>query len=236
MNILDLVVIAVFVLFVLAGLYRGFLYSAFCIGAYIISWILGMLLMPAAANYVKNNDELMNMMLYYTEGSEAISDVEISRMNISAVSSEQLNEIIGSAKPGIPFPMAERIRQNIAKEAFSGEGVATLGDYFNQTIVLVSVNILAFLVIFIAVRLLLAFILNGVDYAFSFPALRHSDALIAANCGLIRSVLGLFLAFMVVPLILTVLPFEFIHNIIEESLFGPFFYSSNFLLSLIPGV
>ncbi|OQB25437.1 MAG: Colicin V production protein [Firmicutes bacterium ADurb.Bin182] len=236
MNLLDLAILAVFLLFVLAGLYRGFLYNAFCIGAYIISWILGMLLMPVAADYVKNDHDLMNMMLYYTEGSEAINDVELSRMNISLVSSDQLNEILGAAQPKVPFPMGERIRENIAKEAFSGEGITTLGEYFNQTIVLVAINIIVFIAIFMAVRLLLAFILNGVDYVFSLPVLRHSDALIAVNCGLIRGVLSLFLAFMTVPLILTVLPFEFIHTLIEDSLFGPFFYHSNFLLSLIPGV
>jgi uncharacterized membrane protein required for colicin V production len=236
MNILDFAVIAVFILFILAGLYRGFLYSAFCVGAYVIAWILGMLLMPVTADYIKNDNELMNMALYYTEGSEAISDVEVSRMNISEVSSDQLNGIIDSAQPGIPFPMGERIKENIAKEAFSDKGIVTLGDYFNETIVYVAINILSFLAVFIAVRLILGFILNGVDYSFSLPSLRHSDALIAANCGLIRGVLALFLTFMVVPLVLTVLPFEFIRKLVDESLFGPFFYNSNFLLSLIPGV
>ena len=236
LNILDIAVIGVFVLFLLTGLYKGFLYNAFSIGAYIISWVFGLLLMPVAANYVKADQSLMNMMLYYTEGAEAIKDVELSRMNIASISSEKLNEIILSSDPKVPYPMGERIKENIAKEIFAKDGITTLGDYFNQTIVCVAINILSFLVIFIVLRLLLAFIINGVDYAVTFPVLRHSDALIAVNCGLIRGVLALFLVFMLVPLILTVLPFDFIRDLIGDSLFGPFFYNSNFLLSLIPGV
>lgn len=233
MNLLDIVFIAVILAFILAGWYRGFLFTAISIGAYVVSGGLALLFMPLLAAAVRNTDSLYNMMLYYTEGAEKIADVELSRMQISSISSGELNRII--TESDLAFPLDKLIKSNIATESFSDMGISTLGDYFNQTIVCVIINILCFLLLFIVIRVVLAFILNGIDYAAVLPQLRHSDGLIGAGFGVVRGMLALFLIMLVVPLILTVLPFDFIRDMVEGSFFGPFFYHLNFLLHLMPG-
>ena len=233
MNLLDIVFLAVLIAFLLAGWYRGFLFTVISIGAYALSGGLALLFMPLLARAVHNTDSLYNMMLYYTEGAEKISNVELSHTQISAISSEELNRII--AESDLPFPLDKLIKSNIATEAFADMGISTLGDYFNQTIVCAIINILCLLVLFIAIRILLALILNGIDYAAVLPQLRHSDGLIGAGFGLVRGMLALFLVMTVVPIILTILPFDFIRDLVSESFFGPFFYRLNFLLHLVPG-
>lgn len=234
MNLLDIVFFAALAAFILAGWYRGFLFTVISIGAYVVSGGLALLFMPLLAAAVRNTDSLYNMMLYYTEGAEKIANVELSRMQIASLSSEELNSII--AKSELPFPLDNLIKSNIATEAFSDMGISTLGDYFNQTIVCAIINILCFLVLFIGIRIILSFILNGIDYAAVLPQLRHSDGLIGAGFGLVRGMLALFLLMMAVPLVLTVLPFDFIRDTVESSFFGPFFYHLNFLLHLMPGM
>ncbi len=234
MNIIDLAVLAVLALFALAGYYRGFLTTLLNLGAYLLSALLGFLFMPLAAGGIKGSESLYNMMLYYTEGSEYIENAEYVRANISSLSSVQLSDILSSGN--LPYPMGKEIAENIAKEAFAEQGIVTLGDYFNQTIVCVFINILMFLLVFAIVRAILAFVINGMDYAWTFPVLRSGDSLLGLGLGVLRGMFALFLFFMLLPIGLTVLgQFEQIHAMVADSLFAAFFYRSNFLLALIPG-
>ena len=235
MNPIDIAVLIIMALFALAGLYRGFLTTLFNLGAYVVSVLLGFVFMPLLANGIKGSDSLYNMMLYYTEGSEYIANVEYIRADISSLSAAELSDIISTAN--LPYPMAKEINENIATEAFASQGVTTLGDYFNQTIVCVFINILMFLLAFGIIRLILAFVLNGVDYAWTFPVLSRGDGILGMGLGILRGMLVLFLLFMLLPIGLTILgQFDFIQSMVDQSVFCAFFYHANFLLALIPGV
>jgi hypothetical protein len=65
-----------------------------------------------------------------------------------------------------------------------------------------------------------------------FPVLSRGDGIIGAGVGLIHGVLMLFVIFLAVPVMLTVLPK--LYEFLSESFFGEFFYKANFLLSIIP--
>ncbi len=235
MNLLDLFALAVFALFILGGLYRGFLYSTLSVGAYMVSWLTGLAFIPLGSRAVKGSERLYSMMLYYAEGSEYVKDSELARKTISSLSTSDIKTIIDSA--GLPYPMGKAITHNIAVEAFSGQNITTLGDYFNQTIVSVFINILVFLAVFLIVRGILAFIMNGVDYARVLPQLRSSDAALGAGLGVVRGILALFLMFMILPIVLTVVgSFDAVTQLVDNSLLSAFFYRSNFLLSMMPGV
>lgn len=235
MNLLDYAILAVFAVFLLSGVYKGFLATLLSIGSYIVSWLVGIICIPFAASAVKNSETLFNMMLYYTEGSEYIRDAELARTPIASLSTADINAIVSGAD--VPYPMGKRILENVAKEAFASEGVTTLGDYFNQTIVCVFINILVFLLVFCLVRIALAFIVGGIDYAWKLPQLRAGDGLLGGGLGLVRGILALFLLFMLLPIGLVFLAgkLDFVTDLINGSFFAHFFYRSNFLLSMMPG-
>ncbi len=238
MNLLDYCVLGIFVIFILRGLYKGFISTIFSIGAFILSWLLALMFMPLGAKAIRNNEHIYDMMLYYTEGSEYIVNnvgVESAKLNISQLGTEELNDVVERAD--VPYPMDKEILSNIAKEAFADQNITTLGDYFNQTIVCVFVNILSFFGFFFLFRLVLAFFIEGVDYSWRFPMLRHGDTLLGGAVGILRGMLSLFLIFMLMPVLLTIVgQFDLITDMVESSFFAPFFYYSNFLLSMIPGV
>jgi len=235
MNLLDLAALLIFAMFIFAGLYRGFLYNVLSIGAFMVSWLVGLAFMGLGSAAVKGSESLYGMMLYYAEGSEYVKDAELARTTISSLSADQLKSIIDGA--GLPYPMGKAVTHNIAVEAFANQNITTLGDYFNQTIVSVFINILVFLAIFFIVRGILAFSINGVDYARVLPQLRSGDALLGAGLGLVRGILALFVIFMLLPIVLTILGgFDVVSQLVDNSLLSSFFYRSNFLLSMMPGV
>jgi hypothetical protein len=186
---------------------------------------------PLLENVVKQSADIYSSVLYYAEGAELVGDVELSRTAISSLSSEQISGVMEKAQ--LPLPMGARITENIARETFAKNGLTTLDDYFNQTIVCVVINILALLILFTVLRLLFGFVIRGMEYGRGgFPVLSRGDGVIGAGVGLIHGVLILFVIFLIVPVMLTVLPK--IYEFLSESFFGEFFYKANFLLSIIP--
>lgn len=235
MNLIDIAVIGVLALFILHGIYKGFLPTLLSIGAYILAWLAAIVLLTVGSNSIRGSEKLFNTMLYYTEGSEHVNDVELARKSIDEISTDTLNSVF--AKADLPYPMAKNIADNIARESFAENGITTLGDYFNQTIVIVFINILVFITMFAIIRIILAFIINGVDYAWTLPKLRVADRAIAGGIGLIRGILAVFLLFMLLPIVLIVLQgkFAFLTDMVNDSMMAKFFYRTNFLLSMMPG-
>ncbi|MBR3486712.1 MAG: hypothetical protein IKH31_03950 [Clostridia bacterium] len=233
MNLLDFVIIAILGLFVLAGVYKGFLYTSIDILLFILCAAFAFLVTPLVTFKVEQNEKVFNTMLYYTEGSENIEDVEYRKKNITEISNAELEEIYEHSK--VAYPMDERIRENVAAAAFERSNIYTLGDYFNTTMVIFAINVLLFLVFFIGLRLVLAFLLGWLNYARPLPVLKKLELPAAIGVGLIRGILALFLFFMTVPLVLTVLPLDFVSDLVEGSVLARFFYYSNFLLNFIHG-
>lgn len=234
MNLVDLAILLVLAITILGGLYRGFLDTVLSTAATLLSWGIGMLAIPFFSGIIKGSQKLFNMMLYYTEGSEyvAVTDVELTRAPISGISAAQLDTVIQNAD--MPIPMGERVTENIATEAFSASGITSLGDYFNQTIVCVVINILVFAAAFLIIRLILGCVIRAVDFSREgFPVLSRADGPIGAGLGLIHGVLLVFVLFTLVPIALVVLPK--LYTYLADSFFGAFFYQANFMIRLIPG-
>lgn len=234
MNFIDIAILLVLAITILGGYYRGFVSTALSMGATLVSWIMARICIPLVSSGIRAHEKLFNMMLYYTEGSEyvAITNVELTRAPISSISAEQLHTVIQNAD--LPNPMGACITRNIATEAFSANGITTLGDYFNQTIVCVVMNILSFLLIFLILRVLLGVAIRGIEYGRNgYPVLQRFDRPIGAGLGLISGVLLIFVLFMVVPVMLTVLPR--LYEFLSDSFFGEFFYKANPFIPLIPG-
>ena len=234
MNFVDIAILLVLAIAVLGGYYRGFVETVLGLLATLLSWVLGMLGIPLLSGAIKGHETLYNMLLYYTEGSEyvAATDVELTRASIGSVPVEQLRTVIENAD--MPLPMGARVTRNIATEAFSAQGITTLGDYFNLTIVSVVVNIAAFLLVFALARVVLGIVVRAMEYGRGgFSVLQRLDGPIGAGVGLLQGVLILFAIFLLLPIALTVLPKAY--TFVEESFFGEFFYRANLMLWMIPG-
>ncbi len=231
MNYIDLAIVVLLILSVLSGFHRGFLVSILSIASFFVSWLAAYLFMPAVSGAIMGQDDVVSQMLYYTEGAEKLGSVDLARMPVDMV--DNVTSIVSGAD--LPYPIDTLVHANISGETFLDEGLTTVGEYFNQTIVNVAVNVISFFAVFLLVMLVLSFVIRGVDFVTRLPVLHQFDRLLGAGFGLIRGILIIFLVFMLVPLVLTILPFPDIQNYIEDSAFGNFFYNSNFLLGLIPG-
>lgn len=235
MNLIDFITLGVFAAVFLLCIYRGFTHSLLSLASILLSITFALIFMPIAANAIKSSDKIMPMMLYYTEGSEFIKDSELAKRDVTSFSSAELESIIKNV--GLPYPISKCVSKNIVRESFAKQDIHTLGDYFNQTMVSVFVNIFAFFILFLAFRLIFMFVLNWYDYAAGLPVLKQYDALFACAVGVLRSMAALSVIYMAVPVFLTFFDqIEVVHELIAGSLFMPLFYESNIILGLIPAV
>ena len=231
----DLVILLILAITLLAGYYRGLVYSAVNLGLSLLSFALALLLCTTLSGAVQKRQNVYEMMLYYFEGYEYINEtsVELVHKSVAQVSDKELSVVIKNAD--MPSPLDRAITNNVKKQVYESRGIYSLGDYFNQTIVDTVLNILSLLLLFLVFRLLLGFILRLIDFgAEGLPRLKRFDVPLSCGIGLLHGIFLVCILFMLVPLMLVVVPR--LSKFIEESLLGGFFYRGNLLLRMVPTV
>ena len=231
----DLVILLILAIALLAGYYRGVIYSAINLGLSILSFAMALLLCTTLSGVVQKRQSLYEMMLYYFEGYEYINEtsVELVHVSVSQIGEKELAVVVKNAD--MPSPFDSAITGNVKKQVYEDRGIYSLGDYFNQTIVDTVLNILSLLLLFLIFRLLLGFLLRLIDFgAAGLPRLKQFDVPLACGIGLLHGVFLVSVLFMLLPLMLVVVPR--LSKFIDGSLLGGFFYRGNVLLRMVPTV
>ncbi len=231
----DLVILLILAIALLAGYYRGVVYSAISLGLSVLSFAMALILCTTLSGMVQKRQNVYEMMLYYFEGYEYINKTSVEMVHLSAaqITEKELNVVVKNAD--IPTPFDRAVTDNVRKQVYEKRGIYALGDYFNQTIVDTVLNILSLLVLFLFFRLLLGFVLRLLDFgAAGLPRLRRFDVPLSCGIGLLHGILLVFVLFMLAPLLLVVVPR--LSKFIDESLLGGFFYRGNLLLRMVPTV
>ena len=231
---ITVLILVILGLCILAGYYRGVIYSAVSIGLTLLSFFLALLLIPVVARPVRESKTLYSSLLYYFEGYESIgkTSVELIHEPASDIDAETLSEVVENAD--LPLPLGSAVEKNIRTEAYQSRGITTIGDYFNQTIVDVVLNVLSLLFLFVCFRITLGFILRVIDYGRrGLPALKQFDPLFSCGIGFLHGVLLLYIFFLIAPVILTIVPARFGSLLVDPPLAG-FFYRMNPFMWLIP--
>ncbi|MBQ6234351.1 MAG: CvpA family protein [Clostridia bacterium] len=231
--LITILILVVLGLCILAGYYRGVIYSAVSIGLTLLSFFLALLLIPVVASPVRESKRLYGSLLYYFEGYEFVSktSVELIHDPVSSIDGDTLSKIIDNAD--LPRPLDSAVGKNIRREAYRDKGITTLGDYFNQTIVDVVLNIISLLFLFVIIRVLLGFILRMIDYGrHGLPTLKRFDPLFSCGIGFLHGVAMLYIFFLLAPIVLTIVP-RLGQMLVDPPLAG-FFYRMNPFMWLIP--
>ncbi len=233
MNIVDYVVIGIVGLSVLFGFYRGFVSSVLNMGGCLISFGLSFLLYPKLADIIRGDTELVRTLLHYTDASSRIGDLETAITDVATMTREGIADLVG--KVTLPPPFDALLQINLENMAFAPEGVTTVADYVSQTILNASINILCFVVCFVVLFIVISLLIGAIRAIFRFPVLKQLDWLAGGVFGFLRGVLICYAAFAIVPLILTVVPVDFVSAALNESTLAPIFNNGNLILAIMNG-
>lgn len=234
MNLIDLAVIVILLLYVAYGVYRGFLGSMLNLSAFIGSWITSSILYPFLSLIFKWCG-FLDTMRFYIEGADRITTYELRALDVTSIQGDQLQAALNQAN--LPAPFDSAVEFNISNHVFAGDpNITTIGDYLEMTLASITVNIISFIIIFAIVRILFTLITNALNYATPMPTLKRYDGLAGGIVGFIRGLLAMFILFMLIPVALVALPVEIIVNIVNSSFFSGIFYNASFILHSIPTI
>lgn len=226
MNIIDVIILAVIAVSVLNGMHRGFISGVLSVAALIGSAALAFMVSGDLAAWLQGNRTLVDTLTYYTDAGSRISDLNLSLLPVSQVTESVLAQILQDAN--LPAAFESAFLTGIG----SASGTQTIAQLMSQTIVSVSISILSYLICFLIAYVILTFVIHLIIYVFELPVLRHLDSLIGGIFGLLRGVMLVFIFFMIVPIVLSVVPIDMLTELIEQSRLAPIF-DSQMILSIL---
>lgn len=234
MNIIDLgIILVLFIGFVL-GWYKGFLVSVLHLASYVVSWVIAVVSYSSLASFILEKTNFDNTLLYFTAGAEKLSDMSVANVSVHEIGFEKIQEIISTSN--LPKPIENMMLDNILNGAFASQGITTLSDYFNQTLINLSLSLISFLIIFFASKLIFTFVIGLVDYVVKLPILKQCDKILGGAVGVLWSAVFVWVVFAIVPILMSVLPLENFNNLIQSSLLGRMFFNGNIIFNVLKSV
>jgi hypothetical protein len=201
------------------------------LGGFFVSWLISLLTYPLLSKTLINS-EFFSSLKFYIEGAERVNNFEAANMAVSGLSKSDLSSIMANAKIASPFNNA--IIANIKAQAFASQGLKTVGEYFDMTIYCIIINIIAFWLIFVCLRLLFTLFTNAYSYSSNLPQLQRFDSAAGGIVALFRGFFSMHVVFMIIPIALMMVPSQ-VTNILNSSFTTSLFYSGSTILPFIAG-
>ncbi len=202
--IIDLIIVAIILLFTFLGYKRGLIKVAIKLCTFIIAIIVAFVLYKPISNVVIENtgiDESIETAItnrILPEGASVDEEVELS------------NDL-----PSVILKNGENTVQSIATS-------------FSNTII----EAVCFFIIFIAVKIILKFITALADLIAKLPILKQFNALGGTIYGVLEGLFLVFVGFAIISLIAPLIDVSILEAI-NSSTLGSIFYNNNILLNFI---
>ncbi len=234
MNIIDIIILCLIAVFVLNGVYRGFLSSILNLAGIFVSWVIAFVSYPLLAKSLSETG-IFSESRFYIEGAERIN-VEIAKSPITSIPTSELQTIVADAK--MPPPFGDAIIDNINNSAFSDMGLTTVGDYFDETIFNVIINTLSIVILFFGMLIIITLIINALSFSINLPMLRSFDTLAGGSVALVRGFFFMYMLFAIVPAFMVLIgdQITFITDMLNDSATSTVFYNNSIVLPYVSGI
>ena len=219
MNIVDIIILAVFVYCLLAGMHKGMIASGISLLGFAGAWFGAQALYQNIANLALSNSPLMAVLSQYLEPESFFTETAIAASSVTDIvagGEASISAVIGSIGENFGF-ISEALSANIRNQAFANLGITTMADYFNQTLWVAVFNVAAFIAAFIALYVIISLLVSLLDHVISFPVLRSFDWLVGGVFGLLRATVVVVLILNVLPAMTSVISPELTTTLLSES-------------------
>ena len=219
MNIVDIIIIAIFVYCLLAGMHKGTIASGLSLFGFAGAWFGAQALYQGIAHLALSNTTLMAVLNQYLEPESFFSDHGIAVSAVTDIISGGENSItaaVASVGENWKF-LADAFSANIRNQAFANIGITTMADYFNQTLWIAVFNVASFIAAFAALYIIINLIVSMLDHVIAFPVLRSFDWLVGGVFGILRATVVIVLVLNVLPALTSIISPEFTTQMISGS-------------------
>lgn len=233
MNIVDIVILAVIGISVIYGFYHGFVHTVLSVGCLLASVVLAMTFGPKLSSVLRGNAGVTQTLATYTDAVARVGDYELASTQVEGMEQSLVEQVLSSVE--LPSPIASILESNLENASFAGTVLTTVNDYVSNTVVAVTINVLCFVACFAVAYLLLSMVVGLIKHVFRFPLLKMMDWLAGGIFGLLRGAVLVYIVFLLVPILSTVLPVDTLNILLEESKLAGMFMSDGFFAGVIAG-
>ena len=234
MNVIDIVILVILGASLVVGLYRGFVHTILSVACCLLSVFLAFTFGPRLAAVVSGNQGVSSTLANYTDAVTRVGDYSLASIPVSQLNDGVIAQVLESVS--LPAPIEGILRNNLKSQSFLGTGLTTVNDYVSNTVVAVAVNILCYIVCFAVSYLVLSVVLSLISHVFKLPLLKQLDWLAGGAFGLLRGALLLYVIFLLIPILSTVIPLDAFNELLSQSTLAPIFQSNGLFASVISGV
>jgi uncharacterized membrane protein required for colicin V production len=233
LNLIDYGIVVLILIFTLFGFYRGFMQSLFNLGGCLLSFVASFWLFPLLSDAISSNSEIVRMLSGYTDSGSILGDLGLSSLPVSTLSAENIATIV--QKANLPDPLGRLLQANLTGQAFSplGDLATKVGDYVNQTILSVSINVLSFILSFVLCFVAITILINLLRAVFKFPILKQLDWLAGGLFGFTIGCVFCFVIFTAMPVLQSLIPLENFQQLVSESALAGIFQNGNLVISIM---
>lgn len=233
MNSIDYGIVGLIFVFTLFGFYRGFLQTLLNLGGCLLSFAASFWLFPKLSDAISSNTEIVRLLSGYTDSGSVLGDLDLSSLPVNTLSATNISAIV--EKASLPDPIGRLLQANLAEQAFSplGDLATNVGDYINQTILSVSINVLSFIVCFALCFLVITVVINLIKSVFRFPLLKQLDWLAGGAFGFVIGCVICFVVFTAMPILQSLIPLENFQQLVDESALAGIFQNGNLVISIM---
>ena len=181
-----------------------------------------------------SNTDITRLISTYTDSGSLLGDLDLSSRAVSSLGETGVAAIV--EKAALPEPIGTLLQHDPGAAGIQppGGNLATnVGDYVNQTILSVSINVLCFLLCFVVCFVVATIVVNLLRAVFRFPVLKHLDWLAGGVFGLLLGVVLCFAFFTVLPLLESVVPLTEFRELVDQSALAQVFENGNLIISIM---
>ncbi len=233
MNIIDIVILIVIGASVIYGLYRGFVQTVLSVACCLISIVVAFAFGPRLAAVVSGNNDISSTLLTYTDAIARVGDSNLANTPVSQITDGVISQVLNSVS--LPEPIASILQNNLKGQVFSQINLTTVNEYVSSTVVAVAVNAISFVACFALCYLVLSVLVSLIAHVFKLPLLKQLDWLAGGAFGLVRGALILYVIFLMIPILSTVIPLDTFNELLAQSTLAPIFQSDGFFARVISG-
>ncbi len=233
MNLIDIVILAVLGISIIYGLYRGFVQTILSVACCLISIFVAFAFGPQLSKVLRGNQGVTSTLATYTDAVARVGDYDLASMQVNNLPDSVIQQVLSSVE--LPDAISSILQTNLQKQSFLGTAQNTINDYVQNTIVAVAVNALCFIACFVVAYVLLSIVVNLIQHVFRLPLLKQLDWLAGAAFGLVRGAVILYVIFLLMPILSTIVPLDAFNELLETSKLAGIFMSDGFFAGVISG-
>lgn len=232
MNIIDIAILAILFISIAYGVYKGFMHALLSLGCGLLAFILALVFSPALARNLSNNPSISSTLATYTDSFARVENYDLKNLPVDQLNEGSIDQILLD-HVNLPPIIENALKDNLLSGALQNKGIYSVNDYVSNTIVSIALSILSFIVCYIVIYLILSLLVNIINHVFKLPLLKQMDWLAGGALGLLRGAVLLYVLFLSLPLISTIVPIDALQELVSASTLAPIFQSDGLFATVI---